>query len=267
MRYGFVMETNQAPSFHGLHHVTAVTADAQKNLDYYTKDLGMRLVKRTVNQDDVSAYHLFYADELGSAGTDMTFFEWPRVPKAQPGAGTVAETGLRVLGGVASLEKWVEWFRQRGINHGAIEEKNGFPSLTFRDEEGQRLRLIAEETSATEVHPWKSSPVPASASIVGLGSVTLSVRDLAGTADFLTQVLGFRANEKDAHLFETGPGGVGARLHLEGALHRGFEGAGGVHHVAWRVKKPEDLLAWQTQNSFWNPVRDRHGWPGLHLGW
>ena len=98
-----VMKTKQ-PVLHGLHHVTAVTAHAQANLDFYTRTLGMRLVKKTVNQDDVSAYHLFYADAIGSAGSDLTFFDWAQVPPVRIGAGTVSETGLRVLGGEASLE-------------------------------------------------------------------------------------------------------------------------------------------------------------------
>ncbi|RYD39305.1 MAG: ring-cleaving dioxygenase, partial [Verrucomicrobiaceae bacterium] len=101
------MKTNQ-PVLHGLHHVTAITANAQANLDFYTKTLGLRLVKKTVNQDDVSAYHLFYADAVGSAGSDLTFFDWAGIRPVKVGAGTVAETGLRILGGEASLREWVK---------------------------------------------------------------------------------------------------------------------------------------------------------------
>src|SRR5215210_8279883 len=97
------------PRLNGLHHVTAVTADAKANLSFYTRILGMRLVKKTVNQDDVSAYHLFYADALGRPGTELTFFEWTHVPRAQSGAGAVTETALRVLGGTATLELWLRW--------------------------------------------------------------------------------------------------------------------------------------------------------------
>ncbi len=239
-----VMKANQ-PVLHGLHHVTAITARAQVNLDFYTRTLGMRLVKKTVNQDDVSAYHLFYADAIGSAGSDLTFFDWAQIPPVRIGAGTVSETGLRVLGGEASLEQWVKWFDQQNVRHGAIETVSNRPTLAFQDGEGQHLRLIADTESATEVHPWHGSPVPLSAAIVGLGSVTLTVPDADQTARFLTGVLGFTNNQDDAALFETGPGGTGAQLRLLGSTQRGQEGAGGVHHVAWRVRDEQELLTWQ----------------------
>ena len=137
------MKANQ-PVLHGLHHVTAITSNAQANLDFYTRTLGLRLVKKTVNQDDVSAYHLFYADAIGSAGSDLTFFDWPQVPTVRHGAGTVVETGLRVLGGEASLEHWLKWFDQQQVRHGSIESVSGRPTLAFQDGEGQHLRLIAE---------------------------------------------------------------------------------------------------------------------------
>lgn len=239
------MKTTSRPVLHGLHHVTAVTAHAQANLDFYTRDLGMRLVKKTVNQDDVSAYHLFYADAIGSAGSDLTFFDWAGIRPVRIGAGTVSETGLRVLGGEKSLERWDQWFNQRNIRHGAIETVSGLPTLAFQDGEAQHLRLIAEATSATEVHPWHGSPVPLDSAIVGLGSVSLTVPDADATASFLTDVLGFSHSGSDAALFETGPGGAGAQLRLYGSTQRGLEGAGGVHHVAWRVRDSEELLAWR----------------------
>jgi glyoxalase family protein len=238
------MKTNQ-PVLHGLHHVTAVTAHAQANLDFYTRTLGMRLVKKTVNQDDVSAYHLFYADAIGSAGSDLTFFDWAQIPPVRIGAGTVSETGLRVLGGESSLEHWVKWFDQQKVRHGAIETVSGRPTLAFQDGEGQHLRLIADSSSVTEFHPWHGSPVSIEAAIVGLGSVNLTVADVDYTARFLTDVLGFTNTADDAELFETGPGGPGAQLRLSGSSQRGQEGAGGVHHLAWRVRNQEELLTWQ----------------------
>jgi glyoxalase family protein len=245
------MKTNQ-PVLHGLHHVTAITANAQANLDFYTRTLGMRLVKKTVNQDDVSAYHLFYADSIGSAGSDLTFFDWAQIRPARPGTGTVSETGLRVLGGEASLEQWTNWFDQQKVSHGAIETISGRPTLAFQDGEGQHLRLIAETDSATEVHPWHGSPVPLGAAIVGLGSVSLTVADVVSTASFLTDVLGFTNSAADSALFETGPGGTGAQIRLLGATRPGQEGSGGVHHVAWRVRNEAELLEWQRH-------LERHG--------
>ncbi len=238
------MKTNQ-PVLHGLHHVTAITANAQANLDFHTRTLGMRLVKKTVNQDDVSAYHLFYADAIGSPGSDLTYFDWAQMPPARPGAGTVTETGLRVLGGEKSLAHWLEWFVQRNVRHGAIEVVSGKPTLALQDGEGQHLRLIADLESATTVHPWHGSPVPLEAAIVGLGSVTLTVASFDQTAAFLTRVLGFANKKNDSALFETGTGGTGAQIRLLESKQRGREGAGGVHHVAWRVRDEEELLSWQ----------------------
>jgi glyoxalase family protein len=239
-----------APVLRGLHHVTAVTADARLNLAFYTRILGMRLVKKTVNQDDVSAYHLFYADELGQPGTELTFFEWTHVPPAQPGAGAVTETALRVTGGTATLEIWREWFDRNGVTHGAIEEASaaGFPSLPFQDPEGQRLRLIAEPRAVGTVaglHPWSGSPLPPEASVVGLGAVTLTVPNFDLTARALTETLGFRASAHDASLFETGEGGPGRQLRLLSSRERGTPGAGGVHHVAWAVADLEAQHVWR----------------------
>lgn len=240
----WVMKSAQ-PVLHGLHHVTAITARAQANLDFYTRTLGMRLVKKSVNQDDLSAYHLFYADAVGSAGSDLTFFDWAQIPPVRPGAGTVSETGLRVLGGETSLAAWIKWFDAQSVRHGAIETVSDRPTLAFQDGEGQHLRLIADEEATTPVHPWHGSPVPLGAAIVGLGSVTLTVANPDLTARFLTEVLGFTHPQNDDALFETGPGGTGAQLRLLGSTRRGEEGAGGVHHVAWRVRDQQELLTWQ----------------------
>jgi glyoxalase family protein len=238
------------PVLHGLHHVTAVTADARQNLAFYTRILGMRLVKKTVNQDDVSAYHLFYADELGQPGTELTFFEWAHVPPAQPGAGAVTETALRVSGGAETLELWRVWFDRSGVTHGPIDQPPGagFPSLPFQDPEGQRLRLIAEprtDQSAAHARPWTGSPLPPEASIFGLGAVTLTVRDFAPTARVLTEALGFRPSADDPSLFETGAGGPGRQLRLLTSKDSAAHGAGGVHHVAWSVADVEEQRAWQ----------------------
>jgi glyoxalase family protein len=255
----------------GLHHVTAVTADAPTNLDFYTRLLGMRLVKKTVNQDDVSAYHLFYADALGSAGTDLTFFDWAYAARTRPGAGTISETSLRVLGGGETLKLWAEWLDKSGVKRGEIESRHGLDSLPFQDPEGQRLRLVAEPRTdaASGFHPWRGSPVGVDAAIVGLSGVTLSVRDFDSTAQFLTEVLGFRANAGDPALFETGHGGPGAQARVEIDNNRAIHGAGGVHHVAWCVADVKELLAWQERiESFRLPTSgkvDRHYFQSLYF--
>jgi len=233
----------------GLHHVTAVTANAPANLAFYTRLLGMRLVKKTVNQDDVSAYHLFYADALGSPGTDLTFFDWDYATRTRPGAGTISETALRALGGRETLNQWAHWLDKNSVKRGEIERRNGLDTLPFQDPEGQRLRLVAEPrtNAAGGFHPWHGSPVGLDAAIVGLSGVTLSVSDFDATARFLTEVLGFRPNAEDPALFETGDGGPGAQARLEIDKHRAIHGAGGVHHVAWCVADVKELLAWQDR--------------------
>ena len=239
---------SQPPALHGLHHVTAVTADARQNLDFYTRVLGMRLVKTTVNQDDVSAYHLFYADAEGSPGTELTFFEWKHVPPAQPGAGVATETALRVAGGAGAVERWRTHLAEHGVSASKIEPQPGtnLPSLAFTDPEGQPLRLVAEPAAPPDGHhPWSGGPLPPEASVFGLSAVTLTVRHVAETARFLTDVLQFRPHPRDASVFETGPGGPNANLRLVASSTPGGQGAGGVHHVAWTVADREEQNLWR----------------------
>ena len=244
----------------GLHHVTAVTGNAPANLDFYTGVLGLRLVKKTVNQDDVSAYHLFYGDELGSPGTELTFFDWPNSGPARLGAGAVTETALRIPGGRAALEWWVQRFDKLGVQHGEIEpasapESGSGDSLAFLDPEGQRLRLRAEDRADAEVGPlpWRGSPAPPAAAITGLSAVTLNVRRPEKTIGLLKGVLGFREvatpdGGAGGAWLETGAGGPGAQVRVvaadAAAPFGGFTGTGGVHHVAFRVADAETQRAW-----------------------
>ena len=238
------------PSFQGLHHVTAITADARPNLAFYTRVLGMRLVKKTVNQDDVSAYHLFYADGVGQPGTELTFFEWAYVPPARVGAGAVTETALRVRGGRETLDVWRGHFVRHGGACGEVEDwSDGLPSLTFRDPEGQRLRLIAEpggrdHDGLREMRPWLGGPLGPEISVVGLGAVTRTVPARGPTADLLTGVLGFQPHPDDATLFEVNGGGPGRQLRLLESGEPGASGAGGVHHVAWSVADRAQQNRW-----------------------
>jgi glyoxalase family protein len=235
----------------GFHHLTAITANARQNLAFYSGILGMRMVKKTVNQDDVSAYHLFYADGLASPGTDITFFDWPAAPEVR-GTGSVVRTGLRVAGR-ASLEWWSERFRSEGVKYEAAVERDGRWVLDFEDPEGQRLSLV-DDGGAGEAHPWGKSPVPAEHQIRGLGPVVLSVAHLALTEAVLLKVMNFRhvrhyqwpAGGPQVHVYETGAGGPGAELHVavEPGLPRSRQGAGGVHHVAFRVPTFGDYDAW-----------------------
>lgn len=227
----------------GIHHLTAVTADAPGNHAFYTGTLGMRLVKKTVNQDDVSAYHLFYADGLASPGSDLTFFDWP-VERERRGTHSIAGTGLRVAG-EASLVWWKERLAAAGVTHGDIVLRDGRATLDLEDFEGQRLSLI-DDGGAGEAHAWAGSPVPAAHQIRGLGPITISVPDLAPTDAVLTALMNMR-HERDyetpgnpgsrTHVYAMGPGGAAAELHVAVEPGRPIAGpgAGGVHHVAFRV--------------------------------
>ena len=180
---------SEEPTLHGIHHLTAVTARARDNLAFYRDTLGMRLVKKTVNQDDVRAYHLFYADGVGSPGTDVTFFDWSMAAPERRGTHSIARTGLRVAGGAEALGWWASRLRAAGA---AVEEPSdvdGRPTLAFEDPEGQRLALV-DDGGAGEAHPWEASPVPAERQIRGLGPITLSVPDPRPTATVLVEVLG-----------------------------------------------------------------------------
>jgi glyoxalase family protein len=244
-----VARASQDPSMQltGIHHLTAVSADAPGNRAFYEGVLGMRLVKKTVNQDDTSAYHLFYADGLASPGTDITFFDWPVGPERR-GTHSISRTALRVAG-VETLEWWRERLSERGIDHSEIEERDGRLALDFEDLEGQRLSFV-DDGGGGEAHPWAKSSVPAEHQIRGLGPITLSVPELAPTDAVLTTLMNMRParsyphpeNGRDSvHVYEMGEGGPNAELHVavQPNLATAQPGAGGVHHVAFRTPDAE----------------------------
>ncbi len=206
----------------GLHHVTAITGDASLNVAFYTQVLGLHLVKKTVNQDDVSAYHLFYGDETGSPGTELTFFDWPMAGPQRPGAGTISAIAFGV-NGRAALEWWVQRFDSFKVSHEGIQTRGdaGKAVLAFRDPEGQRLELVDDEGRMNN-HPWKASPVPASMAIHGLYAVRITAKALDHTAMLLTETLGFRQSgtyqseqHSTVYVFEMGTGGPGTEIHLD----------------------------------------------------
>jgi glyoxalase family protein len=240
----------------GIHHITAITGNASQNVAFYTQVLGLRLVKKSVNQDDVSAYHLFYADEGGHPGTDLTFFDWPQAGPNRPGAGTISAIAFGVHGR-AALDWWAERFDSLGIEHEGVQVRGeeGRAVLAFRDPEGQALELIDDGGRLTG-QPWKKSPVPEDEAIRGLYAVRLTVRALEPSARFLTESLGFRqagtyqsAQQRPVTIYEVGPGGPGAEVHLElwPEGPRGMPAIGGVHHVAFRTPNQEEHAQWQEQ--------------------
>lgn len=227
----------------GIHHLTAISAQIRENHHFYTKTLGMRLVKRSVNQDDVSAYHLFYADAKGSPGSDLTFFDWP-VPRERRGTRAITRTYLRVAG-LEALEWWAQHLRERGVAAAEIVERDGRLTLDFDDPEGQRLALV-DDQGVGAAYPWERSPVPAAYQIRGLGPIVLSVPSLRPTDVILQQGLNMRLlrsyphpenPQHTVHVYAMGDGGPQAELHIavQPGLRPAESGAGGVHHVAFRT--------------------------------
>jgi glyoxalase family protein len=238
----------------GIHHLTAVSAEIRRNLRFYTGVLGMRLVKRSVNQDDVSAYHLFYADAVGTPGTDLTFFDW-KVPREVRGTHSITRTHLRV-NGRAALEWWAAHLAENDIESSGIIEYDGRAALNFEDPEGQRLALIDDGGRGDPPKTWQRSPVPAEFQVRGLGPIRMSVPDLRPTDSFVTNVLSMRHAREYAHpvnpghnvhVYEMGAGG-GPHAELHVAVQPGQPsvqpGAGGVHHVAFRTPNDDEYLAW-----------------------
>jgi glyoxalase family protein len=230
----------------GIHHLTAVSASIRQNHLFYTRTLGMRLVKRSVNQDDPSAYHLFYADAKGTPGTDLTFFDWP-VPREQRGTRSIVRTHLRVAG-ADTLAWWKAHLAEKSVTTGEVVERDGRLVLDLEDFEGQRLTLV-DDGGTGEAHPWAKSDVPAERQVRGLGPIVMSVPSLSATDAVLQKALGMRPVRTyrfaeqaphTAHVYEMGPGGPAAELHVvvQPDLPVARPGAGGVHHVAFRT--PDD---------------------------
>lgn len=243
----------------GIHHLTAVTANVRENVKFYTETLGLRLVKKTVNQDDVSAYHLFYADGKGSPGTDMTFFDWPAA-REKRGTQGIVRTMFRVANS-ESLRFWEDRLDTLAVDSMPIVERGGRETLEFEDSEGQRLALVVGE-GRNLGEPWPSGPVPVEHQLQGLGPIVISVPELDSTEAILTGVMNMRkvsdyisrssdGGPKDTtyHVFEMGNGGPSSELHVGVEPHLGVtrHGAGGVHHVAFRVATFDEYDQWATR--------------------
>jgi glyoxalase family protein len=228
---------------HGIHHVTAICGDAQENLDFYTEVLGLRLVKRSINQDAPDTYHLFYADAEGHPGTDLTFFPWPQMPPGRKGIGLAIEVGFAVPEG--SLDFWAERLRATAVTSDGSDRSFGENTLRFRDPHGLGL-CLTEAAGAREFAPWRQSPVPERHQIRGFHAVRLWERELAATARFLGEALGFAPMGEEAgwHRFGVDGGGSGKWIDVRElpAERRGSWGTGAVHHVAFRVADEEEQL-------------------------
>lgn len=238
----------------GIHHLTAVSSDIRGNYRFYTQVIGMRLVKRSVNQDDVTAYHLFYSDAVGSPGNDLTFFDWTMPPERR-GTHSITRTSLRVNGQQA-LEYWSKRLTEHGVAHSDIRTRDGRLVLDFEDPEGQRLCFVDDDGAGDAPKPWSRSPVPAEYQVRGLGPIVMSVPLIQPTESLLREVLNMRRareyadEQQGGHAVVVYVMGDASGPHTE--LHVEVQpdappariGAGGVHHVAFRTPNEEEYHAW-----------------------
>lgn len=233
----------------GIHHVTAITSSAEKIYAFFTDILSMRLVKKTVNQDDIQTYHLFFADDRGSAGTDMTFFDFQGIQKARKGSNEIARTGFRVNDDVA-LEYWVKRFDHYHVKHERIQTLFKKKTLFFRDLDDQEYALFSDQNNQgiASGTPWLNGPVPVEFGITGLGPIFIRVNQLDRMKKVLSEVMMMReiSSERSYTLFEMGEGGNGASVILDEqkGLFDAQQGYGGVHHVAFRIDDKAALDRW-----------------------
>ena len=220
----------------GIHHVTAIAGDPVKNLNFYTPDLGLRFVKKTVNFDDPSTYHFYYGDETGSPGTILTFFPWTNAPAGRRGVGETRQTAFRVP--LRSIGYWTERFIERGISHQTLEMRFGQSVLPFTDRDGMALALVGIADAENEPG-WSNEDIPSEHAIRGLQGVTLLLESSQKTAAILTDVFGFRevAREGSVTRFAAAGDVKGSVVDIYEAAgaQRGHQGRGSVHHIAFRA--------------------------------
>ena len=237
-------ENGMVNSVHGIHHVTCIAGNAQENLDFYVGVMGMRLVKKSVNQDDPNTYHLFYADRVGNPGTDFTFFPWPNMEPGRLGTGLTVEVSFAAPPG--SLKYWQERFEESGVEYGPPDRRFGETTLSFKDPHGLPLALVETGDDRAFV-PWENSPVPQECQLRGMHSARLWERQVAHTQAILTQRMGFGllGTEEGWHRYGVEGGGSGKLIEVKELPdeRRGQWGTGSVHHVAWRVKDSEEQMA------------------------
>jgi glyoxalase family protein len=254
----------------GLHHITAIAGQAQENLDFYMGVLGMRLVKKSVNQDDPGTYHLFYADAEGRPGTDLTFFPWTHLAAPRIGHGLTVEVGLEVPFG--TLQYWGDRLQAYGVRIETAETRFGAKVLPVTDPHGLKLALTeGAERSARPFTPWEGSTVPPEHQVRGLHHGRLWERDEAATVRFLTTVLGFERlgteNGWTRYGFKDAAGAVDVCEKRD--VPRGAWGVGSVHHLAWRVDDEAHQLAVRTRienaGTGATPVIDRFWFKSVYF--
>ena len=262
-------ESNSSRHIRGIHHITAIASDPQRNLDFYTSVLGLRLVKLTVNFDDPGTYHFYFANEKGLPGTILTFFPWPGARRGRPGNGQVSAVAFSVPPG--ALGYWEERLRANGDSVSTVHERFGEAVLPLRDPDGLQLELVADD-EAPAVAGWDGGPVPAKHSIRGFHHATIWERNYERTARLLTETLGFRPVDGDGVRFrfasQQSPGRLVDLVNRPDG-QAGSMGAGTVHHIAWRTPDEEQQLGWRRTlfelGYGVTPVKDRQYFHSIYF--
>lgn len=254
----------------GFHHLTAIVGDPQQNIDFYTRVLGQRLVKQTINFDDPGTYHLYYGNGVGTPGTLITFFPWPNAPRGRRGTGQIVDISFSIP--ADALDYWVERLTSAGVSVTGPTARFNEQVLSFLDPHGLSLELVAHQDNRSQ-NVWTQGPVPEEYAIRGFSSITLAETHQEHTGKMLTEVLGFRLLEQEDKRFryEVGNGGPGTRIDVlsQPDQPHGRIAVGTVHHVAWRTADDEQQLNWRryllSQGYDVTPVRDRNYFHSIYF--
>jgi glyoxalase family protein len=239
---------NMNTNIKGLHHITAIAGDAKRNLDFYTKVLGLRLVKKTVNFDDPGTYHFYYGNESGTPGTILTFFPWEGIRQGRAGTGMATDIGYSVPAG--SLEFWQDRFREFKVKSDSPEEAFGEQLLPFRDPDGLRLKLVIPK-NADDRTPWETPDIKASVATKGFHNVVLTLKQIEPTASVLTDILGYKLLSQEGNSYryitEAVNNAAIIDLHHSPAEPAGINAGGTNHHIAFRVENDEVLMQYREK--------------------
>lgn len=232
----------------GIHHITAIAGDAQRNVDFYTRVMGLRLVKKTVNFDDPGTYHFYYGNGTGEPGTILTFFPWARVKRGMAGTGMATEIGYSVPAG--SLDFWAAHFKKENIYYNNPSERFGELYLPFSDPDGLRINLIVAATEDTR-SPWETSAIGTDVATRGFHSITLTLKEVKPTAEILTDVFGYRFLEKEGNRYRYITDAIAGASIVDlvelPTENSGVVAGGTNHHVAFRVSNEEELMRFREK--------------------
>lgn len=230
----------------GIHHITALAGDAQVNAEFYVQQLGMRLVKKSVNQDDPGTYHLFYGNREGDPGSGLTFFPWPRAAQGKAGVGEAVSVALAVPS--VSMDFWAERLAEQGIEFDGPVDRFGYQVWQFQDPDSMKLEFVFD-TRVDELSGWDQGSVPAEYGIRGFWGATLLLEEIESTSRILTEVFGFEKNgEEEGQVLYSTDAHIGHSVILQkGSVRPSRSGRGTIHHVAFRAKDDEDLMEFRSK--------------------